>query len=334
MARRRLLEGVSYVYNWTTIVGALEGVLRYLGHDYSTPYLMGVSGHAFRLDVSGRVEAADASQGLIGPDGPTSIDYGRALAAYSRLGRGIEAISASRGDKGYERVRDKALAEMRRSIDRGLPAIAFDLHLPEFGIVKGYDDRERLLLVDTVLTPQTGEMLPYDRWPSNQGIGWVMAILPGRKAQAADLATAEREALRFALAHAEKGEGGPGGASTHHGFAAYGYWAATLEGEAKVSGFGNAYTGQVLQAARRHAGQFLRELAAKHPQAAPPLAEAATAYERAALVITRFTTLFPFPQGGEVDNAAARRLGASCLREALAEEERAIAGLRTAQGRL
>ena len=312
-------------------MGALEGVLRYLGHDYQTAYLMGATGHAFRLDlpsrqagVSGGESPPADEQALIGPEGPISIDFQRAASMYARLGRSFTLLSASKADRDYEKACQEALKEMKRSIDRGVPAIAFDLNLPEFGVVKGYDDRQQAMLVDTVLTPQTGEVLPYDRWPSTQDVGLVFVFIPSRKASAPDLAMAEREALRFALAHAEGSEGGLPSAGAYHGFAAYDFWAKTLEGEAKVSGFGNAYTGQVLQAARRHAGQFLRELAAKYPGAAEQLSQAASAYERAALTLTRFTTLFPFPLGGEIDNPGARRPGAAYLRQALAEEGRAI----------
>ena len=187
MARRRYLAGASYVYNWTSIAGALEGVLRYLGHGYGTAYLMGITGHAFRLDVS-------AGDPPIGPEGPLSIDFQVAASIYSRLGRSFTLLSASKGDRDYQKVRQQTLEEIKRSIDRGVPAIAFDLFLPEFGVVKGYDDGRHALLVDTVLTPQTGEVLPYDRWPSSEDVGLVCALIASAKASPPDLATAEREA--------------------------------------------------------------------------------------------------------------------------------------------
>jgi len=321
VAKRKLLEGVAYTYNWTSIVGALEGVMRYLGQDYPTAYLMGLSGHAFRLDISADDGAA------IGPKGPTCIDYNHALRLYSGLGREFAAISASQSDRDYEGARKRALEQIKKSIDRGVPAIAFDLHLPEFGIVVGFDDQQRVLLVDTALRPQVGAVLPYDRWPTTD-TGWLLALIPNPKAIAFDGARAEREALRFAVAHAEEGEGGLAATGSYHGLAAWEFWASTLEGEAPASAFGNAYTAQVVQAARRYAGQFLRGMASKYPQA-QELSAAAAAYQRAGLVLTRFATLFPFPQGGEIDNTGARRLGAACLRGALAEEQTAIGAIKS-----
>ncbi len=50
--------------------------------------------------------------------------------------------------------------------------------------------------------------------------------------------------------------------------------------------------------------------------------------------LTAVRGLFPFPQGGEIDNPYGRRLGASYLRQALVEERKAIEAIRAALSRL
>ncbi|MBI1885400.1 MAG: hypothetical protein HYS09_03675 [Chloroflexi bacterium] len=323
MARRKLLEGAGFVPNWTSVVGAVEGVLRYLGHDYPTSYLMGVTGHAFRLDVdAGGAEA-------IGPAGPLSVGWEAAAETYSLLGRGFDLLCLRRDETEFDRRWRRALDEMKRSIDRSLPVIASDLFIAEFGVVFGYDDREKVLLVDTVASEQVGRRLPYDSWPSSEGLGRAYVLLPSRKAQPPD-PEAERQALRFAVVHAERGEGGDGGERHVHGLKAYERWAEALEGEGPLSAYGNAYQGQVVQSARRYGAEFLRALAPTHPAAAEALSTAAAAYDKAVLALTRFTTLFPFPHGGDVQGEASRRLGALYLRRALAAEREAVEALKAA----
>src|SRR6266568_2617905 len=123
---RKLLTGAEIVRNWTSVAGALHGILRYLGMDVDQAFVMGTSGHAFRLAI------AESDEGIASSFSPIALDYGRALELYAGLGYTWEAIPARPEDREAPKARDWAIARIRRSIDRGRPAAVFGLHLGEF----------------------------------------------------------------------------------------------------------------------------------------------------------------------------------------------------------
>ena len=324
---RKLLAEAHYVSNWTSLVGALEGALRYLGGALSTSYVMGVTGHAFRIAV------ARSAEGLTGGDGPQRADYERALPLYQGLGREVTYLYAIRArDPAYERHRELIIKRIRDGIDRGLPAVAYDLHLPEFGLIKGYDTRARTFAVSTQLSAQYGETLPWEQWPVPGREEAVHVFLLGKPLRV-DRREAELRALRFAVRYLEEGE--PRLRHVAAGFAAWERWLrAFQEGEA-VSPSGNALLVQAVLSARAHAARFLREIAPDYPPAvAVAMKQAAAAYDALALPLSRLATMFPYPAGGNTASVALRREAAHELRRALEHEREAAAQLRAALGAL
>lgn len=284
---------------------------------------MGLSGHAFRLAIW------TGSGGIADGESAFCFDHERALPLYEGLGYSMARVGADSGEPDYTRRREEALRQTQRSIDRGRPVVAYGLQVPEFGIVKGYDDRAGLLYVSTTVSPQYGETLPVSQWPAPGHLQSIEVILP-RDRRHRDRSEAEYAALEFAVRYAEHGDpAAPPGAA--HGLQAYSRW---LEGYAQpgsLDRFGNARCIQIAQAARRDAAVFLRGIAAAYPAPArTALGEAAQAYEREALAFSRLATLFPFPSGGDPYSPGALALGASSLHEALSHEQEAIAALRAA----
>jgi len=128
MTQKRL-PNVAFVPTWTTLVGALEGAMRALGEPRPTHELMGDTGHAFRIALTvrdGVLAAAPAA---------ASIDLKRSLPLYRNAGRKLDLISLSADDRNYVKLREKALKQIRKAINRGRPVVAYDIHLPEFGII-------------------------------------------------------------------------------------------------------------------------------------------------------------------------------------------------------
>src|SRR5215212_8500127 len=145
MTQKRLAN-VAIAFTWTTLVGALAGVLNSLGESRPVATLMGVTGHAFRLALT------EADGVLAGSPAATAVDFGRALPLYANAGRNLELITADTTASDFPRRREEALKKIRRSIDRRRPAIAYDLHLPEFGVISGYDDRAHTLFVSSMMS--------------------------------------------------------------------------------------------------------------------------------------------------------------------------------------
>jgi hypothetical protein len=196
---RKLLAGAEYIDNWTSVAGALTGALRFLGDPATVSWVMGVSGHAFRLALP------------VGPDGvalpgaETALDLRRAAGLYRNLGRKVEIIHAAAGARDERKHRDEAVKRVRRSIDRGIPAIVYDLHLPKFGLVIGYDDAANTWQVRTVLTAAYAGTLPLSRWPVPERREPVIAVLLDGNVRV-DPRRAVFDALRFAVDYTGKGE--------------------------------------------------------------------------------------------------------------------------------
>jgi hypothetical protein len=325
MAQKRL-PNIPLTITWTTLIGALDGILRFLGQPLATHELMGRTGFAFRLALTehdGVLAAAPAA---------ASIDLAAALPLLESAGRTLSLIEASSDSPRFAAVREQALAAIRRSIGHGRPAIAFDLHLPEFGIVHGYDDRAHTLFAGTLLSSQFGMALPESRWPVPERGGRLIVLIPGGRRRVVPV-RAHSAALRFATRYAECGDpGDPTGAT--HGLAAYARWRAAFAGAEPIDAAGNARTIQTVQAARRDAAHFLREMAAAQPEVAPTLIRAATAYDAVALAFSRMATLFPYPSGGDTSGQAGRHVAVSALQVAEAQERAALDLIRESLGRM
>ena len=322
MGQKRLAN-VAIAANWTTLVGALEGALRALGEPQPTHTLMGITGHAFRTTVTeatGVIAAAPAG---------VAVDFARVLPLYRNSGRTLELVTSARDRRDFPKRRERALKQIRKSIDRGRPAIVYDIHIPEFGLVSGYDDRARTLTVSSLMSAQYGETLPESRWPVPERGEPLAVLLIGDRARV-DPTRALREALRFAVEHAEQGEpGDPTGAT--HGLAALGRWAEAFERGAPIDASGNARLVQTVQTARRDAARFLRETASTlRDPVTSTLNEAAAVYDRVALTLSQMATLFPYPSGGDVEGPGPRLLAGRTLREVERREREAVRLLREA----
>lgn len=318
MTKKILAAGTSS--NWTSIAGALEGLLRFFGTPLGRETVMGLSGHAFRLAIW------TSDEGIADGESAVCFDHQRALPLYESLGYAMQRIGARQDDPAYTRTREDAIRAIRRSIDRGRPVAAYGLQVPDFGIVKGYDDRAGLLYVSTTVSPQYGEALPLTQWPAPGHRQALEVILPGGR-RPVDRRLAERAALTFALRYAEEGDSG-GPPNTEHGLKAYRRWLEAYASPGRLAPFGNARCIQTVQAARHDAAVFLRSLAPAYPSG-PRAAfeEAAAAYEQEALAFSRLATLFPFPNGGDTLSAGTLAIGAASLRQAFEREREALGAL-------
>ena len=315
------IAGVSLTFSWTSLIGALDGVLRALGAARPFHELMGVTGFAFRLaltEEAGVLAAAPAA---------AAVGLRSALPLLENAGVGLELMEARPDEPAYGDRRHEALRAMRRSIDRGRPAIAYDLHVPEFGIVGGYDDAAGTLTVSTLMSGQFGATLAERRWPVPERRGPMIVLVPGRL-RPVDPGGAAVTALRFAVAYAEAGDPDDSTGATH-GLAAYARWRECFERGEPIDPAGNARAIQTVQAARRDAARFLRESGFGAP-AAGALAKAAEAYERVALAVSRMATLFPYPAGGDPTSPAGRHVALAALRDAEAHEREALEQVRAA----
>ena len=322
---RRLLTGVAVEDNWLSLVGALAGAARFLGGPADPIRLAGLSGAAFRLPLPLREGEVAA------PDAEACFDPKLLAQRLATAGWKASVLLAWPDEGDAAKRRAEAIKQVRRSLDHGRPALVYGLHLPRFGLVKGYDDQGERWAVSTMLSGQYGESLPLVRWPAPETAAPIAVVLLD-SATKVDARMAVVTALREAVRYAEAGEArDPSGAL--HGLVALERWAAAFAAGEPVSRAGNATLVQLLQSARRDAATFLRgEAARRLPAASAVLAEAAAAYDAEVLALSRMLTMFPYPSGGDPTNPASRLVAAGALRTMLAQEQAALAALRRALG--
>jgi hypothetical protein len=297
-------------------VGALEAILAHLGEPLPRHALMGLTGHAWHLCLATRPGITAL------PSGPADLDWELAVRRYARSGITWERFGTQLApDDDWTEMREAAVAWAIAHLDARRPLIGFDFHLHEHAVVYGYDREREGFLVDDVITPEVGPIALWRDWPSS--IGMLELFAPGERVDV-DPVEAVAASLQTAL-DCFAGRDGPEDGQPR-GTAALDAWAEALEGEGEVDRAGNAYTLQVLQAARLDGADYLAQVA----QAIPELVEAVGAAERAVreetTALSPLLTLFPFPTGGHgnVSNAGLRRGAAMALRRA-ARHERAAA---------
>ena len=312
----RELEGLNWSMSWVAHLGCVKGCLDYLGIEMSRDWLYGGTGHAFVMNIH---------EGLC-PSGPTAWNASMLFRLAPNLGYRVEGVHARKDQPGFRDAQAKAWDHVRAAIDASLPCYGWELEIPEYYVIYGYDEvgyHFRGPGADEGKGPRPWEAL------GDTGIGMLEAysVRPG---QEADAVTVLREALRFAIKIAGNPDEWifPG---YRAGLPAYDNWIAALQ-EGKASDMGNAYNAGVWAECRRHAAGFLKEADLRLAEQAPAaLAAAIESYLNVAAHLHAVASLYPWRDGrreealAPVDEASASAVEE--LTKARAAEERGLAAL-------
>lgn len=312
------LSGVRLERNWTSPVGALGGLLAAAGRPIDQVDLMGLTGHAFRLNIDI----------LLTIMGPWDLPWHDLLPLWERLGAVFQVTRARATDRHYVESRHTAWERITAAIDRGWPVIAYDLlGLPEYGLITGYSAEPPRLAGVTLNEPEQPAWQPFAAWPRPDEpqatkLEIITLVGLGVEPERSDL---EVQALRTAteLPYLPGSRDG----WTQNGWLAYQHWAAVLglpEDHAPDGGLGHAYNLMVVQRARRDAALFLARLAERHPRAQTPLRAAQAAYEAVRDLFTEATQLIAFPEAAGARDPGTRRAVADLLRQAAAKERQGV----------
>ncbi len=273
------LDGFRWEPLWVSHIGCLKGCLNYLGIPMTAAWLFGASGHAFVLNI------ADD----ICPSGPTAWKTNVILTLGSSVGYRTIVIFGFRGNGDLELAQDRAWEAARRAIDDGIPCYGWELDVPEFYVINGYDEvgyYYQGCTVDEGAGPKPWREL------GDTGIGCVELVVVHPE-QPRDDATIVKNALEFAGAAAAGGKDWvlPGYTM---GLAAYDTWIAGLKGR-NTSGMGAAYNASVWASCRQNAVEFLKEAGERLPgKADDSFSEAIEAYTVVAENLAAVAELFPF----------------------------------------
>lgn len=315
---KKVLTTPKLLGSWTSIAAAIGAAITYTGQSVSLSDVMGYTGHAFRLNIhKGDVDVA----------GPTAFNWKQVVSRGLRhLGFEMRYVGAE--EPTYEPPAPEKLAQavdlIHVSIDRGVPVIAWDLFVPEFGLIYGYDDEAQTF---EAIDFQNKRSLPYDKL----GMGQLkeLAVFALGKRTPVDEQQAFLQALTMAVEHANGKESAVDGFV--QGVAAYDTWIEAFE-SGKVDPFGNAYNAAVAADARRFATHFLLQKSAFNcpenkwgGQVMQLASRAAVCYARVHESLSAVNQLFPFPSGGDPNEPARSKQAIALLGQAKQAEFEGVA---------
>lgn len=322
---------------WTTAGWAFHRMLSYTDQKLSLPMVMGLTGQAFRITIChDDVHIAGPtmypfrdilSRGLQNIGWSCRIvetqDKRDAPGDNTNLMDSALLTAAAKEKRPLQEELPAALDLIHRSIDRGIPVLSWDLFIPEFGVIYGYDDEQRML---TAMECMQDDKLPYDHL--GRGTLEDLFILSLEERTEKDQRSMLRDALSMILDHyhgkeapTDRGE---------RGLRAYDVWINAFRG-GKIEPNGNAYNIAVVQDARRLAAEFLSEINAEwqgsdeaDERIRALSAEAAHLYRQAAEQLRELTLLFPFPSGGDPNSVENRERAVMVLESVKGLEEQAV----------
>jgi hypothetical protein len=292
---------------WTSIASVIHGAVAYTDKShYSLVDVMGITGHAFRINID--PDHIDVASPTMFPGGYLVRRNLCNLGFISNLSDTEKPFSPD--------TVDRVMSLIQQSLDRGIPAITFDcFSIPEAGLIFGYDDDKQLFHAKDAAKEDT---ISYSDFVESRDMLWVTTI-------SESLPHSKYETLRMSLDMIVDHTRGREWHDERYaiGLSGYDAWIKCMELR-KADPLGNAYSIAVISDAREFAVQFLRELSIRwngtnvvERTVRKLAAEAETHYKKSSVVLVELRNLFPFPHGGDPANQI--------------EADRAIVLLRTAK---
>ena len=208
------------------------------------------------------------------PSGPTVWDWRIVFELGPNVGYQIKNVSAMRraeSETRYAELQAEAWQMARQALDNGQPCYAWELMIPEFYVIYGYDETGYYYSgagCDDGAGPKPWQELGKD----------AIGLLEVSTVSACPPAAPEKtikDALSFALTHAQVGNSWAPDYSI--GLSGYDAWAAALE-EGQADRFGLGYNTEVWAICRGAAVNFLQETKQKLPGKADALFDEAIAH--------------------------------------------------------
>ncbi|MHC5039458.1 MAG: cysteine peptidase family C39 domain-containing protein [Planctomycetota bacterium] len=308
------IENLRWKPMWVSHLGCLKGCLDHLGLEVTDAWLFGGTGHAFVINMH---EA-------VCPSGPTAWNTEMIYKLGRNLGIHLDGLFALKTHEDFGHKQEEAWNLVQRAIDAGLPCYGWELEIPEFYVIYGYDDEGYY-----VSGPRCDEGKGPVPWGEvgDTEIG-VLEMNVVQRGTGVENRTVVREALAFALEHATSPEKWifPKYAAGLSGFDS---WIRALEG-GEAHDFGMAFNAALWHECREMSVRFLREAKGRlEGKVGPLFDEALEPYQKIAGHLKQVTLSFPFPpKGGEVQDKDLCAAAALEIREARSAEEGGLQALK------
>jgi len=289
----RKLDGLKWRGSWVTHLECVRACLDFLEIDVTDAWLWGGTGHAFVINI----------HEVVCPSGPTAWKAGAIHRQGENVGYIAEGVGGFKHRADFRDKQERAWNMLRKAMDEGFPCFGWELDIPEFYLIHGYDGTGYYYKGCTC--EDGAGPLPWEKL-GDTGIGVVeaYAVRPGTPA---DDARTVRDALQFALDYPlewlhDGYSGGPAGYDT---------WITAIA-EGKADGFGTAYNAAVWSECRHLAAGFLREAKQRLPEHASLFDQAIPQFETVSQNLSAVSKLFPFLGASDGEKAANVKDGARC----------------------
>ena len=260
-------------------LGCIKGCLDYLDIDVSADWLFGGTGHAFVINLH---------EGVC-PSGPTAWNTGMISELGKNLGYTIEGVCGHKDQDGFAGLQEQGWAHVRQSIDQGYPCYGWELEIPEFYVIYGYDDAGYYYS-----GPGCDEGKGPKPWQQvgDTGIG-VLELYSVSPGEVADDATTVKGALSAALKMAGNPEEWVFD-GYRAGLEGFDNWIHALQA-GKASDMGTRYNAGVWLECRKNAVGFLEEAKMRLPGRVEGVFDGAIAhYKGVAEGLGKVTELYPW----------------------------------------
>ena len=315
-------------------VGCLRPALRATSLDFSIDYLMGFLGTAFAFSMEedgGHLHQAGNYEWSYFFDMLDFLEHEAIDASLYRIpdgGSGEPPPEPVVQEEEHTRAKAEAWEKVRRAIDEGVPAIAWQVMSPEtkkakqgaapwlWSLIVGYDEKAGTYTVDH---SSAGEFtIPWDGFGHSDPVNWFSVMIFRPPTEPFDARAANRVAIERAI---ESSQGKyPGDNAPAQGLAAWEMWLKAFQ-DGTVEVHPVSHHAGFLIRARSAATTYLRQVQAHFPASAgAPLEAAANSYDQ---VAAKMAELRDLCAGKDPD----LQHGAEILSSALEEERAAIASL-------
>ncbi len=305
----KVLSDLSWQPRWLSHVGCLEGCVNYLDLGISQEWLWGGCGHAFVLNVHDQ----------LCPSGPTAWVTTPIFGLGENVGYLPDGVARHKSADDFAWHQEATWRFVRRCIDVGIPCYGFELDIPEFYVICGYDG-EDYLYRGPGFEEEYGRRSWRELGTSEIGFLEVYSVTPHPPEPDQVVV---REALSFALKHAQD----PGQwvlDGYHTGAEGYQIWANALR-SGQALRFGQSYNAEVWAECRRAAEGFLVEAKERLPgMASDAFDRAANAYGKVARALTDLAQLIPFSHEVGEEETVQSEEGADLVEGAAAAEARGL----------
>ena len=220
--------------------------LRYVGYNVSSMQIAAKSGFAFRIWVAKS----------LCPSAMSIFDWELLKKGVEQCGFEVAHITRLWHEEHLEvERREQAHIAIRKAVDDGIPAIVWDVGIPEWELITGYDD-ERQEYSGLSVTGQS-TVLSYDKLGRRE-IPILSVTIPGKPIELTETESV-KSTLQIAVAHAHQNEW-EDRPEYQDGLQAYKVWSQAM-GNVTADDWPSRYYIQTYECMRRYAAEYLLGLA-------------------------------------------------------------------------